>query len=522
MRAPTSRLDTRALERYEPPDGRPRRVRQARRGDSTGFRRSHREAVQAARVALTRRRRGRRGGRATRRSSSCRCSRATSLARASSSRAGSGRSRRRASRRSGCARRCACSWPWAGGALAPRRSSTSIRTRSPTGSSARRSCSAAASPRTRRAHLRAGARRHARAGGALAALTAAARLCAGSPTPRRRFGEMTEVRGPERPYGRSHEARLLPYPRRRPSGGRRRRRDRRPRGRRPALDAPLAELLGRGPAALQRMREIADSGAHRLPLAGVRLAPPVQPRKFFAIGLNYADHVAETGAETPEHMTVFIKASSCVTGPYDPVERPAVSDFLDYEGELGIVIGRRCRHVRARGCRRGDRGLPDRRRRQRSRLADPDAAVVAREVVRHPRADRAVDRHRRRARRPARPRHPHLRERRAAAAVQHPAADLRLLPAGGDPLPGVHAGAGRRDRHRHAVRDRRDARGAAVAEARRPRPGRGRRDRRHREPRRPRGRRATGRSPPERRRRCGANPSTPTSRSSATGRSVRR
>ena len=115
----------------------------------------------------------------------------------------------------------------------------------------------------------------------------------------------------------------------------------------PALDAPLAELLGRGPAALRRMREIADSGAHRLPLAGVRLAPPVQPRKFFAIGLNYADHVAETGAETPEHMTVFIKASSCVTGPYDPVERPAVSDFLDYEGELGIVIGRRCRHVRA-------------------------------------------------------------------------------------------------------------------------------------------------------------------------------
>jgi len=115
----------------------------------------------------------------------------------------------------------------------------------------------------------------------------------------------------------------------------------------PALDAPLAELLGRGPGCERRMREIAHSGAHRLPLAGVRLAPPVQPRKFFAIGLNYADHVAETGAESPEHMTVFIKASSCVTGPYDPVERPAVSDILDYEGELGFVIGRRCRHVRA-------------------------------------------------------------------------------------------------------------------------------------------------------------------------------
>jgi 2-keto-4-pentenoate hydratase/2-oxohepta-3-ene-1,7-dioic acid hydratase in catechol pathway len=114
-----------------------------------------------------------------------------------------------------------------------------------------------------------------------------------------------------------------------------------------ALRAPWAELLDRGPACLEHVREIAESGAHRLPLDAVRLAPPVQPRKFFAIGLNYADHVAESGLPTPEHLTVFVKASSCVTGPYDPIERPAVSNLLDYEGELGFVIGRRCRHVRA-------------------------------------------------------------------------------------------------------------------------------------------------------------------------------
>jgi 2-keto-4-pentenoate hydratase/2-oxohepta-3-ene-1,7-dioic acid hydratase in catechol pathway len=113
------------------------------------------------------------------------------------------------------------------------------------------------------------------------------------------------------------------------------------------LRAPWAELLDRGPACLERVREIAEWGAHRLPLDAVRLAPPVQPRKFFAIGLNYADHVAESGLATPEHLTVFIKASSCVTGPFDPIERPAVSTVLDYEGELGFVIGRRCRHVRA-------------------------------------------------------------------------------------------------------------------------------------------------------------------------------
>jgi 2-keto-4-pentenoate hydratase/2-oxohepta-3-ene-1,7-dioic acid hydratase in catechol pathway len=115
----------------------------------------------------------------------------------------------------------------------------------------------------------------------------------------------------------------------------------------PELDAPWTELLDRGPDALERAAAIAASGEHRLPLGAVRLAAPVQPRKFFAIGLNYADHVAETGQATPEHLVVFAKAPTCVTGPYDAVERPAVSDYLDYEGELGFVIGRRCRHVSA-------------------------------------------------------------------------------------------------------------------------------------------------------------------------------
>jgi 2-keto-4-pentenoate hydratase/2-oxohepta-3-ene-1,7-dioic acid hydratase in catechol pathway len=113
------------------------------------------------------------------------------------------------------------------------------------------------------------------------------------------------------------------------------------------LLAPWSELLDRGPQCLRRVREIAERGDHRLPLASVRLAAPVQPRKFFAIGLNYADHVAESGQPMPEHLTVFVKAGTSVNGPYDPIERPAVSDFLDYEGELGFVIGRRCRHVRA-------------------------------------------------------------------------------------------------------------------------------------------------------------------------------
>lgn len=115
----------------------------------------------------------------------------------------------------------------------------------------------------------------------------------------------------------------------------------------PELPADMRELLAGGEAALARARDAIASGQGRLPLASVRLAAPVQPRKFFAIGLNYADHVAETGLETPERLTVFAKAVTCVNGPYDAIERPVVSEQLDYEGELGFVIGRRCRHVPA-------------------------------------------------------------------------------------------------------------------------------------------------------------------------------
>ncbi len=83
----------------------------------------------------------------------------------------------------------------------------------------------------------------------------------------------------------------------------------------------------------------------RFPRAEVRLLAPVRPRKYLAIGLNYADHVAESGMEAPEFPIFFNKQSTCVVGPGDDVHMPRVSNLLDYEGELAIVIGTRCRHV---------------------------------------------------------------------------------------------------------------------------------------------------------------------------------
>ena len=75
------------------------------------------------------------------------------------------------------------------------------------------------------------------------------------------------------------------------------------------------------------------------------MAPVPKPSKFFGVALNYDDHIEETGREKPEYPTFFNKQNSCVIGPDKAIHRPNVSEKLDYEGELGIVIGKRCRHV---------------------------------------------------------------------------------------------------------------------------------------------------------------------------------
>ena len=114
----------------------------------------------------------------------------------------------------------------------------------------------------------------------------------------------------------------------------------------PGLPTEMVALLVAGPAALATARKAEGSATARLELAGVRLEAPIpHPPKYLAIGLNYADHVAESGLERPSVPVFFNKQSTCVTGPYQPIHLPRVSPLLDYEGELAFVIGRRCRHV---------------------------------------------------------------------------------------------------------------------------------------------------------------------------------
>jgi 2-keto-4-pentenoate hydratase/2-oxohepta-3-ene-1,7-dioic acid hydratase in catechol pathway len=108
----------------------------------------------------------------------------------------------------------------------------------------------------------------------------------------------------------------------------------------PGLPGDMIALLAGGADAMAAARRAAAGRTARLALAEVRLAAPVpRPPKFLAIGLNYADHVKESGMTPPPVPVFFNKQSTCVTGPYDPIHLPRVSPLLDYEGELAFVIG---------------------------------------------------------------------------------------------------------------------------------------------------------------------------------------
>ena len=114
----------------------------------------------------------------------------------------------------------------------------------------------------------------------------------------------------------------------------------------PELPREMTSFLAAGPLAMDGAREAAQSGKARLPAAEVTLEAPIQrPPKILAVGLNYADHIRETGREAPKIPMIFNKQSTAVNGPGGPIHVPRVSDQVDWEGELAFVIGKRCRHV---------------------------------------------------------------------------------------------------------------------------------------------------------------------------------
>ncbi|MCE7999133.1 MAG: fumarylacetoacetate hydrolase family protein [Rhodobiaceae bacterium] len=113
----------------------------------------------------------------------------------------------------------------------------------------------------------------------------------------------------------------------------------------PDLPSEMVALLEAGDGAMEKARAAASS-TPTIKLSDVTLESPVlRPPKILAVGLNYREHVEETGRELPKVPIIFNKQSTSATRPFGPILRPHESVAMDYEGEMGVVISKRCRRV---------------------------------------------------------------------------------------------------------------------------------------------------------------------------------
>jgi acylpyruvate hydrolase len=114
----------------------------------------------------------------------------------------------------------------------------------------------------------------------------------------------------------------------------------------PRLPSDIIAFLDAGLPARRLAEDAVASSAQDMDLMTLSLKAPVpRPGKIICIGLNYRDHALETNQPIPEYPTVFSKYANAVIGPRAPIVLPRVSHHVDYEGELGVVIGRRGRYV---------------------------------------------------------------------------------------------------------------------------------------------------------------------------------
>ena len=97
---------------------------------------------------------------------------------------------------------------------------------------------------------------------------------------------------------------------------------------------------------LTELRSLVGAAVEQVPLSSVKLAVPFDPRrKIIGVGLNYGDHAAESKNEVPQYPMLFTRSLDSVVAQDEPIVRPRVSDHFDFEGEIGVVIGRLARHV---------------------------------------------------------------------------------------------------------------------------------------------------------------------------------
>ena len=121
-----------------------------------------------------------------------------------------------------------------------------------------------------------------------------------------------------------------------------------------SLPKTMIEFIELGDDGLSQANAVIAQAENRISVNDVKLMAPIQrPNKILGVGLNYKAHKEEAakaaatllGKPQEKYPTIFNKQNSSVVGPYDDMHKPNASDFFDYEGELGFVMGKRCRHV---------------------------------------------------------------------------------------------------------------------------------------------------------------------------------
>ena len=113
----------------------------------------------------------------------------------------------------------------------------------------------------------------------------------------------------------------------------------------PSLPNDMLSFLEAGDGAMLQAAQHTNASGHYSALDVAIEAPLKRPPKILAIGLNYRAHAEESNMDIPKHPMVFTKQSTSANGPFAPIHSPTETQMLDYEGELGVVIGKRCRRV---------------------------------------------------------------------------------------------------------------------------------------------------------------------------------
>ncbi|MGH9733990.1 MAG: fumarylacetoacetate hydrolase family protein, partial [Candidatus Acidiferrales bacterium] len=111
------------------------------------------------------------------------------------------------------------------------------------------------------------------------------------------------------------------------------------------LTVSLSEILGALAGEGTRKPDSFPLTGRKWPVAEVQFLPPVEPSKILCVGRNYREHAKELGNELPKEPLIFLKPPSAIVAPEEPIILPPISEHVDYEGELAVIIGRRCRSL---------------------------------------------------------------------------------------------------------------------------------------------------------------------------------